>query len=103
LYRFNELKEENSQLILDTADYDLILRDNEMVKQEQKELQKDLRTAVVENEELLNKRTEYNFDATLRFDEILREFITSLYVESRQMNAVGVLRYVNKHTTNDDL
>jgi hypothetical protein len=77
-----ELYEELASCEILTHEYDtMVLKCNRLEEQLAKTLQ--------DNAVMLNRRTQYNFDITIQFDQILRENSTALYLEENLSTAVS--------------
>jgi hypothetical protein len=85
-----ELYEELASCEILTHEYDtMVLKCNRLEEQLAKTLQ--------DNAVMLNRRTQYNFNITIQFDQILRENSTALYLEENLSTAVSYVKYFVYH------
>lgn len=84
----NDVKAKQKSLIIELAASDDLMNEHEHLKRRFDSDLQEYRVSLLENSIFLNLRTEYNFDMTIKFDQILREFVTSLYLEENQSKEV---------------
>ena len=87
----NDIRTEQKRLIIELAASDEIIRENQQLKDRYESDLQQYRVSLLEYSMFLNRRTEYNFDMTIKFDQIMREFVTLLYLEENQSKAVSII------------
>ena len=91
LETLNDIRTEQKRLIIELAESDEIIRENQQLKDRYESDLQQYRVSLLEYSMFLNRRTEYNFDMTIKFDQIMREFVTLLYLEENQSKAVSII------------
>lgn len=82
------MKSDQQKLVVELAAMDECIHEFESLQLRYEAAIEEYRATLLENSVFLSKRREYNFDMTIKFDQILREFVTSLYLEEHQNKAV---------------
>lgn len=78
------LRIRQTELSVALADEDLVLHDHERLQREVREESRNLQQLLQENGELLERRTQHNFDVTIQLDQILREQVSALFLQEHQ-------------------